>query len=189
MRGPAQLASYLATGMIVVGFSIILLAWNGAAELDRLPGQFPYLLSGGMAGLGFVVTGVAVHIIQTLRTLTAQRATQMAELQRHVDALPEVLAAAAPQAPAASSGGHHNGNGVHAPDHEAPAEEQTVIASRGAHSGAATALLAQEQLVVAGRTSYHDATCRLAVDRDDLDVLPRAAAEANHLTACRICNP
>lgn len=87
MRGPAQLATYLGVSMALVGFALIGLAWNGAAELDYIQGQFPYVLSGGLGGLGLIVAGMAVLGIQTQRTLTARRAKDMRRLQEQVDAL------------------------------------------------------------------------------------------------------
>lgn len=87
MRGPAKLATYLGQAMVVAGFALIAFAWNGAAELDRIQGQFPYVLSGGLGGIGLIVTGMAVLIVQTLRTLTAERASQMRNVQAEVDHL------------------------------------------------------------------------------------------------------
>lgn len=80
MRGPAKLATYLAVAMTLAGFSTIFLAWNGAAGFDRMPQQFPYLLSGGMTGIGLVVGGMAVMGIQTARQLSAERARQMEQV-------------------------------------------------------------------------------------------------------------
>lgn len=91
MRGPAQLATYLGVSMALVGFALIGLAWNGAAELDYIQGQFPYVLSGGLGGLGLIVAGMAVLGIQTQRTLTAKRAKDMRRLQERVDALLRLL--------------------------------------------------------------------------------------------------
>lgn len=91
MRGPAQLATYIGVGMALLGFVLIGLAWNGAAELDFIQGQFPYVLSGGLGGLGLIIAGMAVLGIQTQRTLTARRVQEMGRLQDEVDALLRVV--------------------------------------------------------------------------------------------------
>lgn len=80
MRGPAAFATYMAVALIIGGFAIIFGAWNGAAALDQLAAQFPYLVSGGMVGLGFVISGCALWIVQTARQLSAQRAVDMQRL-------------------------------------------------------------------------------------------------------------
>lgn len=80
MKGPAQLATYIAALLVGGGFLVIILAWNGAAERNSLPQQFPYLLSGGLTGLGMVVAGMIVFSVQAARMLTAQRARLMREL-------------------------------------------------------------------------------------------------------------
>jgi hypothetical protein len=43
--------------LCLAGFVLIFLGWNGAASVDRLTAQFPYLISGGIAGLGLVILG------------------------------------------------------------------------------------------------------------------------------------
>jgi hypothetical protein len=87
MQGPAKIATYIGVGMTLLGFALIALAWNGAAELDFIQGQFPYVLSGGLGGLGLVIAGMAVLAIQTQRTITAERARDMGRLQHEVDQL------------------------------------------------------------------------------------------------------
>jgi uncharacterized membrane protein len=61
----------LAVGLAAVGFLLIVLGWNGAASLDRVPGQVPYLISGGVAGLGLVLTGLVLALVQESRRNTA----------------------------------------------------------------------------------------------------------------------
>ena len=70
-------------GLAAVGFLVILVAWNGAAGLDYTQGQIPYVISGGLGGLGLVVLGAALVITESHRR-------DRAELERHLD---EVVAA------------------------------------------------------------------------------------------------
>jgi uncharacterized membrane protein len=80
----SRLGGQLGVGLALVGFLLIFLGWNGAASRNRVPAQFPYLLSGGIAGLSFVILGAALIVVQN------QRADRAA-LQRTVGELRELL--------------------------------------------------------------------------------------------------
>jgi len=80
----SRLGGQLGVGLCAVGFILVFLGWNGAASVDRLPSQFPYLLSGGIAGLCFVVVGVGMLVVQNQR---ADRAALQASLRELRDAL------------------------------------------------------------------------------------------------------
>ena len=67
MRTWAKSSLYLSVALIVVGFLLIYLAWNGAAEKDFIQGQFPYLLSGGLTGLGLILCGLTLVATQSFR--------------------------------------------------------------------------------------------------------------------------
>ena len=82
----SRLGGQLGVGLCAVGFILVFLGWNGAASSDRLPSQFPYLLSGGIAGLCFVVVGVGMLVVQNQR---ADRAALQATLRELRDALAE----------------------------------------------------------------------------------------------------
>jgi len=43
--------------------------------------------------------------------------------------------------------------------------------------------------VIAGRSTYHLPSCRLVVDRDDLQAMSVDAASGRGLSPCRICKP
>lgn len=70
MKGWSKSTTYLATTMMAGGFLLIVLGWNGAASLDYVQGQIPFLISGGLAGTGLIVGGVALTIIQEVRRAT-----------------------------------------------------------------------------------------------------------------------
>jgi hypothetical protein len=53
---------FIAGGFVLIGF-----AWNGAASRNFIQGQFPYLISGGVTGLGLIVTGSVLLLIATAR--------------------------------------------------------------------------------------------------------------------------
>ena len=74
-----RLGGQLGVGLCLLGFLVIFFGWNGAASQDYLPAQLPYLISGGAAGLGIVVVGAALVIVQNHR---ADRARLEAVLER-----------------------------------------------------------------------------------------------------------
>jgi hypothetical protein len=80
----SRLGGQLGVGLCAVGFILVFLGWNGAASVDRLPSQLPYLLSGGIAGLCFVVVGVGMLVVQNQR---ADRAALQSTLRELRDAL------------------------------------------------------------------------------------------------------
>lgn len=81
----------LALSFLVLGFVFIAFAWNGAAEKDSIQEQFPYVISGGIAGLGFVGLGVALLLFEAGRRLSTH-------LDARLDALTEALQATAARA-------------------------------------------------------------------------------------------
>jgi hypothetical protein len=100
----ARLGGQLGLGFIAAGLLVIGLAWNGAASVDFVSGQVPYLLSGGALGLGLIVLGAAMIIVQNSR-----RDRSLIEAQ-----LKELNAAIARLANAVGGGGAgaHNGGGL-----------------------------------------------------------------------------
>lgn len=63
----SKLGGQLGMGCVVLGILAIGLAWNGAAGVDFVQGQVPYLLSGGALGLGLVILGAAFIVVQNSR--------------------------------------------------------------------------------------------------------------------------
>ena len=53
--------------LVIAGFIALFLAWNGASAKDYIEGQLPYLISGGLVGMGLIGAGLAVVNIQARR--------------------------------------------------------------------------------------------------------------------------
>ncbi len=81
----SRLGGQLGVGLCALGFLLIFLGWNGAASVDRIPSQFPYLISGGIAGLCFVVLGVGMLIVQNQRADRAALQATLRELQESLE--------------------------------------------------------------------------------------------------------
>jgi len=146
-----QLGGKLGILLCVGGFVAMFLGWNGAASYDRVPTQFPYLISGGLVGLSLVIIGAAMIVVETNRKGRDELMATLAELRTAFE----------------------SGGGGAVPWAAAPA----------------TAPLTLDGLVVAGASSYHRPECHLVSGRDNVSHLTADEAEAEGLSACRICNP
>lgn len=138
-----RLGGQLGMAVSLLGLLLVFLGWNGAASYDRVPSQFPYLISGGIAGLCLVVLGAALVIVQSARDDRAAVQGSIAELRETLERV-------------ASSLGQPE-------DHE--------------------------DVVVAGRSSYHRPSCRLVEGRGVLAAMTVDEAEARGLSPCRSCHP
>lgn len=200
MRGASRFPTYVGRILIVVGFIMIVIAWDGAASLDYIQGQFPYLLSGAMPGLALIIVGAGLEYVQSMRQFTAHRAKQMAELNLSVVKLigyvketgglipgpdSEVADPAAEDSArlAVLDSGHAMKSSGGAATATAPTA--TTVAERDADDPADPA----DQRVVAGRSSFHDPQCHLVSGRDDMASITRLEAEGQGLSACRVCKP
>jgi hypothetical protein len=50
-----------------LGFLLMVIGWNGAAGLDYVQGQIPYVISGGLVGLGLVILGAVLLLVESNR--------------------------------------------------------------------------------------------------------------------------
>jgi len=100
----ARLGGQLGLGCIAAGLLIIGLAWNGAAGVDFVSGQVPYLLSGGALGLGLIVLGAAMVVVQNSRHDRSLIEAQLKELNTAIARLANAVGGGGP-------GGHNGGGG------------------------------------------------------------------------------
>lgn len=201
MRGASRLPTYVGRILIAVGFIVIIVAWDGAASWDRLPSQFPYLLSGAMPGLAFIIVGAGLEYVQTMRQATAQRAKQMAELNLSVVKLIGYVKETGGLIPGpdtdAESTTHDDSTRLAVLDSAGHAFDAPPQTSSDATGAAVTTAVAErteqadpaDELVVAGRSSFHDPDCHLVSGRDDMASITRLEAEGQGLSACRVCKP
>lgn len=91
----SKVSLYIGVGLIGVGFALIFLAWNGASGLDYTQGQIPYLISGGIGGLGMVFVGAMMLVLQNARRDRAILSRQLSELSASLDRLSRASSAPA----------------------------------------------------------------------------------------------
>lgn len=80
MNSSSTTTRYLITALIVAGFLLIALAWNGAASEFLVDKQIPFVVSGGLTGIGLIIAGCALAVVQEVRRSAA-------EVASHVDRL------------------------------------------------------------------------------------------------------
>lgn len=87
MRTHPPTTTYIGIALTVAGFIAIAVAWDGAANLDYVQGQFPYLISGGVIGMALIVLGVGLMVIQALQADGDRRTAELAQLTASITAL------------------------------------------------------------------------------------------------------
>ena len=65
----------------LIGFVLIFFGWNGAASFNFVPQQVPYLISGGLAGLGLIMLGAAFLVVESNRTERAELQATLLEIR------------------------------------------------------------------------------------------------------------
>lgn len=100
-----QLGAKLGILLCLGGFVALWAGWNGAASYDNVPAQFPYLISGGLVGLGLIVIGAAMIVVDTNRAGRDELQATLAELRA-------ALEAATPSAGAVAAGNVAAGPGT-----------------------------------------------------------------------------
>lgn len=88
----SKLGSQIGVILCLGGLILVWVGWNGAASYDRISEQFPFLLSGGVAGLCLVVIGAALIVVQSQRAERATLEQHLAGLSRILETLVEVSA-------------------------------------------------------------------------------------------------
>ena len=75
----------------LAGFVLLWVGWNGAASYDDAVRQFPFLISGGIGGLGLINIGVGLWIVQSQRAERARLELNLAGVERGLETLVEVV--------------------------------------------------------------------------------------------------
>ena len=60
LRPLSPVPTYLGIAVAAIGFVLVMFAWGQAAGETNVALQIPYLISGGMVGLGLIMVGVTV---------------------------------------------------------------------------------------------------------------------------------
>ena len=65
LRLPVSTGLSVAVGLAVIGFVLIGFTWWRVSDLTNIAQQLPYLVSGGLTGIGLVVLAAAMLVVVT----------------------------------------------------------------------------------------------------------------------------
>jgi hypothetical protein len=80
LRADSPVPIYIGIVVVLAGFALIGLTWGKVAGLLQVALQLPYLVSGGLTGLGLIVVGVTVISISAKRRDAAEQGRQLEQL-------------------------------------------------------------------------------------------------------------
>jgi hypothetical protein len=155
-----KLGGQLGLLFCLAGLVLIWTGWNGAASYNDIRKQFPYLISGGIAGLALVAIGVGLFVLQSARADRVQLEANLIELRKILDRMT----------------GSPSGNGAEA------------SGARGVPENTGTRGVAEDTMVVVGPNAYHRPGCRLVQGREGLKSMTEEAARGAGLSPCRTCH-
>lgn len=178
LQGLDNVLVVISSVLLPFGVLLVLLGWYGAARTPNLFEQVPYLISGGLLGLAFVVSGGLLYfsswVAKAAQEQRASSAELLAALHEIRDELatrpaPEVvLPDVVPAQPRSRrSPGKASPNGASAQD--------------GASRGDAPLLVA----TATGRM-LHRTGCAVVVNRDDVHAV---SPSTPGMQPCRLCDP
>jgi hypothetical protein len=152
-------------GLVVAGLLCILVGWVGTSRTVLVAGQIPYLVSGGLLGLGLVFIGGFVYFGHWVAVMARENRDSAAADRRDMAALRDSIAGLtlAMRDAAASSRG------------SAP-----LPTSRGAHDSAPIPLVATPS-----GSMMHRPECPAVAGRNGV----RHVSRTEGLRACGICRP
>ena len=151
--------------LVPLGFVLVLLGWAGASNTVNSWEQIPYLISGGLLGLGLIFAGGFTYFAYWLTQLVYTARRDAADTRVILERIEELIATGASLSAVAP-----------APAPEAAAERV----------GRTQPLVTRETyLATATGTMYHRPDCPAVAGRDNL----REVTEDEGLTPCRICEP
>lgn len=102
MLHQGQVAIIAGVVLLVVGGVLITLGWDGAASLDYVQGQFPYLLSASVPGIALIIIGMSVLVLAIIRKDAAERDAQLERLAASLNELASLVAPPDPYDPTLS---------------------------------------------------------------------------------------
>jgi hypothetical protein len=100
MRPVRPTMTYAGIVVAAAGFVVIMYTWGKVAALTVVPLQMPYLISGGLVGMGLILTGLTLVNINAKRQDASARERQLGQLREVLAEIKGLLAGDAPPAPA-----------------------------------------------------------------------------------------
>lgn len=92
MRPVRPTLTYVGIAVVAVGFATIMYTWGKVAALTVVPLQMPYLVSGGLVGIGLVLTGLTLVNINAKRQDASARERQLGQVREVLTEIKALLA-------------------------------------------------------------------------------------------------
>lgn len=92
---PARLALYLGVALLALGAVVLYLGYNGVATNAVEVAQTPYLISGGMVGLGLLALGGVTLAVYVLLRVQGDLRTELQAMRSAIESLGDSFASQA----------------------------------------------------------------------------------------------
>ena len=76
LRPQSPVPTYIGVAVVALGFVALAIAWGGVAGEDNVARQVPYLVSGGLIGIGLILVGLTIVNVAAKRREAAAREQQ-----------------------------------------------------------------------------------------------------------------
>ena len=157
--------------LIPVGVAAIIMAWYGAAHARVDQQQLPYLISGGLLGLGAIIAGALLYWAHWLYRIYDQADVQHQEFMQIQTEIRDALISGGPRT---------------LPGSGRRVAEQEIDVTAGA--GARSDSNGSEFVATASGTNFHRPDCPI-VARHPRGLKAVSQKAARQLAPCRICEP
>lgn len=151
---------YVVTGL---GFLALFIAYLGVSREVLVARQLPYLVSGGLLGVGLVTLGSRLLLIQDLR----RDSHRLDSLEAGIEELRAVL--------------------LSRPDAPDPDPDQTAY--RNGSRSETSARSGGRVFVLSGGATFHRPDCAVVQGKDGVGAVSSATAQRRGLNACPLCQP
>ena len=179
LRVPDQAMSAGAAVLLPLGLVMVFLSWYGAARTPYLFEQVPYLISGGLLGLGLVLTGGFVLFGSWIARTARQQQAISNELLEAVRAVRDEISQ------------------LQAGTVTVPAQAEAPVAARRRRNGTAASngsngshsapLVPGGLVATANGSMLHRPDCSVVANREDVHAV--SDKESGVLQPCRLCSP
>lgn len=173
--------------LVIAGFVVVLIGWAGASGTVLVAGQIPYLISGGMIGLGLVFLGAFLYfghwlavLVRESRERGAEDREDLALVRGSLDQIHQALTAVASALAADSDSAVAGPHSSFAPAHPATVAAPSARAKLPARDNTTPILLATST-----GTMAHRPGCRALTGKPNL----RPVSPADGLKPCGMCRP
>ena len=87
LRPQSPVPTYIGILVATAGFVLLAIAWGGVAGENNVARQVPYLVSGGLFGIGLILVGLTIVNVAAKRRDSALRERQMQLLASAIERL------------------------------------------------------------------------------------------------------